>query len=124
MATRDGEYLRDNQLHPQTPVIRWDGLASDDDGQWRLLGHFRHKTIHIYGTLTAGAQVLFEGTNELADFVTPTNQVTLKDSTQQEIIISAAPAIREVHENPLYVRPRVIGGDGSTEITVVLVCRD
>jgi hypothetical protein len=31
--------------------------------------------------------------------------------------------LKEVHENPLKVRPRIQGGDGTTSITAVLVCR-
>lgn len=122
MATRDSEYLANQQIRRRAPTFQWAGLLLNDDGAWRLLAHYRHKCIHVFGVF-GGAAVIFEGTNEDAALVTPTHVVTLKDATQADLAFTVD-GMREVHENPLYVRPRLAGGDGTTDVTVLLVCRD
>lgn len=121
MATRDGEYLRDVQLGHDSPVIRWTGLLADDDGQWRLLEHYREKCLHVFGEFS-GAILTFEGSNEDANVGEPTSPIQLKDQTGN-IIAFTSPGISHVLENPRYVRPKITGGDGSTDLSLLMVCR-
>lgn len=123
MATRAAKYIA-NQLAPFALVIEWkdpDGTAllQGDDGAWVLLGHYNDKSLHVYGVF-GGATVTFEGSNE--DPPTTGNAVGLR--TPSETLISfTAKDIRQVLENPLFVRPKVAGGDGTTDLGVRLVCR-
>jgi hypothetical protein len=119
MATRPGTYVT-TQLAPFALVLEWTGLLQGDDGDWRLLGHYNDKSLHVYGTFGVGATITFEGSNE--DSPTAGNSVGLTDPTQAAISFTAK-GLKQVLENPLYVRPKVTGGDGTTALTVRLVCR-
>ena len=117
MATRPASYIA-NQLSPFALVIEWTGLLLNDDGAWVLLGHYNDKSLHVYGTF-GGATVTFEGSNEDA----PSSEaVGLTDPTQTAISFTAK-GLKQVLENPLFIRPVVTGGDGTTSLTVRLVCR-
>jgi hypothetical protein len=118
MATRPGAYIN-TQLAPFAPVLEWTGLLQGDDGDWRLLGHYNDKSLHVYG-IPGGATVTFEGSNE--DAPSASNAVGLTDPTQTAISFTAK-GLRQVLENPLFVRPKVTGGDGTTNLTARLVLR-
>lgn len=116
MATRASSTIK-TQLHEVALVIDWTGLVQGDDGEWRLLAHYGDKCLHVFGTF-GGATVILEGSNEDV----PTNAAQLTDPTQTVIALTAN-GIKQVLENPLWVRPRISGGDGTTSVTARLVCR-
>ena len=119
MATVPGVYIK-TQLDPYALVVEWAGLLQNDDGEWKLLGHYNDKSLHVYGTFAGGAAVTLEGSNE--DAPSDPNAVGLTDPTQTPISFTAK-GLRQVLENPLRVRPKVTGGDGTTDLTVRLVLR-
>lgn len=119
MATRSGTVVK-TQLDATAIVLEWTGLLANDDGAWLLLGHYADKSLHVTGT-PSGATVRLQGSNE--DTPTTPNAVNLSSPSETTIGVTATPALKQVLENPLYVRPLVSGGDGSTAITVRLVCR-
>jgi hypothetical protein len=116
VATRAASTIP-TQLHPFANTKEWTGLLSGDDGSWELLGHYNDKCLHVYGTF-GGAIVTVEGSNEDV----PTNTAGLTDPTQTAISVSAN-SIKQVLENPLYIRPKITGGDGTTSLTARLLCR-
>lgn len=118
MATRTATTITSQQLHPFALVTEWSGLLQSDAGSWELLGHYNDKCLHVFGTWGT-ATVTIEGTNESG---TPTSAIGLTDPTQTAISMTAN-AIKQVLENPLYVRIKVTGGDGTTSLTARLVCR-
>jgi len=121
MATLDSAYVK-NQLHGGRGVtVSWAGLSVNDDGIWQQLVLFKYKCLHIFGTFN-GAIAYLEGTNEDAQAGVPTSPIHLTDSLHQEIAVTT-PGILHVFENPLYMRPIVVGGDGDTDLTFLLVCR-
>lgn len=120
MTTRNGAYVTGTP-HATARVIEWTGLTAADDGQWRMLSHFKYKDVHVYGEF-GGAMVVIEGSNE--DSPTDANAVILHDNWQNEIAITTPAGLRRIEENPLNIRPRVVGGGGDTDLTVRLVCRD
>lgn len=107
-----------NQLNPFALTIEWAGLLAGDTGDFRLLGHYNDKCLHVWG-VWGGAIVTIEGSNE---DLTPSNQVGLNDPTQTAISFSAN-GLKQVLENPLFIRPKVTGGDGTTALTARLLCR-
>lgn len=107
------------QLDSVVVVREWTGLLLGDDGAWLLLAHYGDKCLHVFGTW-GGATLAFEGTNETG---TPTNPAPLSDPGGVVISLSSTTTIKQVLENPLYVRPRVVGGDGTTSLTARLVTR-
>jgi hypothetical protein len=116
VATRARVTIK-SQLHDVALIVEWSGLLAGDDGSWELLGHYNDKCLHVFGVF-GGAIVTVEGSNEDIQ----TNPVGLTDPTQTPISLSAL-GLKQVLENPLYVRPRVTGGDGTTALTARLVCR-
>ena len=117
MAVRNGAYIK-TQVDPFATLIEWTALSAGDTAQWMMLGHYNDKCVQVYGTFSAGATITFEGSNEDV----PANGAPLTDPTQTVISFTQV-AIRQVLENPLFIRPVLAGGDGSTSLTVRVVCR-
>lgn len=105
------------QLHAHTLTKEWAGLLASDTGDWILTSHYNDKCLHVFGVF-GGATVSLQGSNEDA----PANGASLTDPTQTLIALTAL-GIKQVLENPLFVRPVITGGDGTTNLTVRLVCR-
>lgn len=69
-------------------------------------------TFQVSGTWGAGGALVIEGSND------GTNYFTLTDQANAALTLSAN-ALKTVRDTPLYIRPRVTGGDGTTSLTVV-----
>lgn len=109
------------RLPAGTIVLTWTPLTTTNtDGAWVLLPNYPDKTVQVYGTFGAAATVVLQGSNETG---APSNPITLTDQSDNAISKTAA-GIELVAQNPLKIRPLLAsGGDGSTAITVKLVCR-
>lgn len=107
------------QLHPSALINEWTGISGSDDADWALLGHYNDKCVHVFGVFSGGT-ITLQGSNE--DGPSPSNGAPLTDPTQTLISITTT-GIRQVLENPLYIRPVLTGGDVNTSLTVRLVCR-
>jgi hypothetical protein len=70
--------------------------------------------VQLAGTAGAGLNVVVEGSND------GTNWATLKDPFANPIAFTTA-GISQIVEISRYIRPRVAGGDGTTNVTVTLV---
>lgn len=68
-------------------------------------------TFQIGGTFGAGGTVVVEGSNDGVSYF------TLNDQANAAVSVSAA-ALKTIRDAPLYIRPRVTAGDGTTSITV------
>jgi hypothetical protein len=97
-------------------LVTWSGLLNSDDGARVTLTDFPDRTVQIVGTFGAGGSVNFEGSNNGTDWVVLTDP-------QGNPITKTAAAMEFVTETPRYVRPRVTGGDGTTDLSVVLFAR-
>ena len=99
-------------------VIQWSGLtkATDDDGAPVEFGAFADRSVQVTGTFGTGGSVRIEGSND------GTNYAVLTDP-QGNAIEKDAASIEIVSERPLYVRPRITAGDGTTAINVILLMR-
>lgn len=113
MATRaptSDPFLLDMQL------FTWTGLLNGDDGTPVNFMAYGDRTVTVTGTFSTGGTVVFEGSND------KTNWFTLTDPGGAVISRTTA-GMKAVIENPVWVRPRVTAGDGSTDITVQLAVR-
>lgn len=103
-------------------TIKW-SLAANDVGQWLVLPRAADRSVHIYGTF-GGATVVVEGTNEPeADGNVDANAKTLSDPQGNPLSFTAGPALKAPVEMVRSIRVRVIGGDGTTAITAVLLAK-
>lgn len=97
--------------------VSWNGLLNGDDGAaWSEDGGaaaFSDKTAQITGTFGVGGTVIIEGSND------GTNWGTLNDASSTPISVTdVTPVV--LLENPLYVRPRVTAGDGTTNLICII----
>src|SRR5512138_645561 len=102
-------------------VMKW-VLANGDDGAPWMSADFSDKTVQVTGTFGASGKVIIEGSNkplasEDADFA------TLNDPQGNVLEITAA-KVEAILENPMYIRPHVTVGDGTTALTVRVVGRN
>ena len=103
-------------------IITWSPLTqANPDGDWFDTEggpFFPDKTLHIYGTPGAGGTFVIEGSNGPAQ----ESPVTLTDIHGGAASYTAN-SIDVLAENPRAIRPRLsAGGDGTTSMTVILVC--
>lgn len=69
-------------------------------------------TFQVNGTFGSGGTLVVEGSNN------GTNWYTLNDQANSPVSFSAA-GLKTVRDQPLYIRPRLNGGDGTSSLTVV-----
>lgn len=97
-------------------VRQWTSLANSDDGEPIILTRFSDKTVQFGGTFGVGGTVILEGS------VDGVQWDSLKDVFGNALSATGA-KLYTVTENPVYLRPRVTGGDGTTSITVKIAVR-
>ena len=109
VAGVDNLYLQDHRLRTWTPltITNADGapIAYASNGMGGV-------TFEVTGTWGAGGALVIEGSND------GTNYFTLNDQANAALTLSAN-ALKTVRDQPLYIRPRVTAGDGTTSLTVV-----
>lgn len=97
-------------------LVTWSGLLNGDTGARVNLTDYPDRTVQFAGTFGAGGTVNFEGTND------GVNWLPLTDP-QGNALSKTTASLEFVTETPRYVRPSVTGGDGTTDLTVVLFAR-
>lgn len=118
------EYTSDNDfIKNRSQYIVWSGLSVDDTGSPLQFAGHADKTVHVFGTWD-GASVIFEGSNDPRVETDPNNAAWATMNDPQAIAFQrSSDFIDMVVENPRYMRPRVSGGGGSTNITIILCCK-
>lgn len=96
-------------------VTTWAAMQADDDGEPVRLAVYSDRSVQLTGTL-GGASVTIGGSND------GVNYHALNDPQGNALTLSAA-ALRQIVELPLFIKPKVFGGDGTTNITVTLAGR-
>lgn len=117
MATRNPTIVQPGEpLVDHATLVTWAGLLNGDTGEPVNLSDFPDRTVQFLGTFGTGGSVTFEGSNN------KTNWVALTDP-QGNAITKTAAGMEFVTETPLWVRPNVTAGDGSTDLTVIMFAR-
>lgn len=96
-------------------VTTWAGLGQDDDGEPVRLAVYSDRSVQIAGTF-GGASVTIGGSNDGVTYH------ALSDTQGSTLSLGAA-TLRQIVELPVWIKPRVFGGDGTTQLTVVLAGR-
>lgn len=97
-------------------VFTWTGLDSDDSGIPIQIVDYVDRTVTITGTFGVAGSITMQGSND------GTNWFALTDP-QGNAITKTAAAMELLLEAPLYIRPLVTAGDGTTSLTVKILCR-
>ena len=106
--------------HPDTTSIgiggwKWLTLTTTNaDGQPLIIDRRTDRTVQVSGTFGAGGTLVIEGSND------GTNYFTLNDLQATALSFTSA-RLEGISEMPLYIRPRVTAGDGTTSLNVYLV---
>jgi len=95
-------------------LVVWSGLLNGDDGTPFEHADFGDRSVQFQGTPGATPGIALEGSND------GTNWVVLTDPQGNAITKTAAGTLETVEENTRFTRPRVTGGDGTTNWTVTL----
>jgi hypothetical protein len=114
MATRN--HTKNSTQTNVAFVARWDGLLAGDDGDALHVTQYTDKGLQVSGTF-GGASLRFEGSNNGTDWA------TLSDPQGNDLLLTSA-KIEMVTEATVYVRPVVVGGDGTTSLTVNLLVKE
>lgn len=116
MATRTASIEEIKKFGEYAHIISWTGLLNGDNGEAIEMPGSHIRSIHFTGTFSVGGTIVLEGSNDGVTFVTLTDP-------QANNISKTAEAIEQVQELTRYVRPRVTGGDGSTNLKAYLMVK-
>jgi hypothetical protein len=92
----------------------WQTMLNGDTGSGVKIGRYPDKTVQVVGTFGVGGTVAIEGSND------GTNWGALHDPQGTAIAIQDLEPIL-IAESPLYIRPNVTAGTGSTDLDVYIV---
>lgn len=95
-------------------VLEWTGLTNGTTGETGTTASYRDRSVQVTGTFGVGGTVVIEGSNN------GTTWHTLRDSNETPLSFMSAD-LAVILEPTRYIRPRVTGGDGSTNLSVTIV---
>lgn len=103
-----------------TVVITWPNLRVNDTGDWVLAGRFADKTVQvIVEAAGSGDEITMEGS---PDEGTTTGACHDAQGAllETELVGATISDPEVIAESPLWIRPSVTGGNGTTDLTVVI----
>jgi hypothetical protein len=112
MATRPAVTTFPFETSSDVAVTTWDGLLADDDGESVRLAVYSDRSIQVTGTF-GGASVTIGGSNDGVTY----HALTSTDGTPLTL---TAGALKQIVELPIFIKPRVFGGDGTTNLKAIL----
>jgi threonine synthase len=97
-------------------VTTWAAIPNGNTGQPQNATMYNDKCIQVTGTFGAAGTIGIEGSNDGINFF------PLHDPSSAALTFTAA-GLKEILENPVFVRPGLAAGDGTTALTVILCQR-
>lgn len=96
-------------------VTTWSALAQNDDGEPVRLAVYSDRSVQIAGTF-GGASLTIGGSNDGVTYH------ALTDIAGNPLTLTAE-ALKQIVELPIWIKPRVFGGNGTTNLKVILAGR-
>ena len=112
MATRPAVTTFPFETSLDVAVTTWAGLLSGDDGEAVRLAVYSDRSIQVTGTF-GGASVTIAGSNDGVTYHALT-------ATSGDPLMLTAGGLKQIVELPVFLKPRVFGGNGSTDLKVIL----
>ena len=105
-------------------ICTWGDIPADEVGKQIYIPNHSDKTLQIFGSFTGGAVVSIEGSNDPRAKDDPASAVwwTVLNAQGNALSVSSAGG-HLILDNPIYIRPKVVGGDISTAITAILCAK-
>lgn len=118
MATVSAEHIANGIMG--SVVTKWLSMPQDSDGGYVTIANHSDKTVQIYGVF-GGCSVVIEGSNDplVESDINNSTWWTLKNWDGEAMTKTAAGGW-VILDNPIYVRAKTTGGDGTTSVNVVL----
>ena len=118
MATRTPTILQPDadRLPGNWAVISWSGLLNTDDGAPVDMVAYADRSVQVTGTFGTGGNCRIEGSIDGATYATLTDP-------QGNVLDFATAKIEAVTELVRFIRPRITGGDGATNLVCSLLVR-
>lgn len=112
MATRSHvRHVVEGKSNIAVCVVEWSGLLAGDVGESLVVLPLADITVQVLG-VPGGSTILFEGSCE---YPVVTTRVQIRDGfTALAISFAASPGMAQIGDVPTSLRPRVVGGDGTT----------
>lgn len=107
MATIQPEIIKGDKKYQ---TVTWANILVTDVGPSVAVSDFPDKTVQIIGVLGVGA-IALQGSMDNVNFV----DLTFDGNNPIQAI-----GMFYVWENPKFIRPVLTGGDGTTDLTIVL----
>lgn len=117
MATRAISYDRSITKDGAAFLASWSNLtnATADDGAPLGFPAWGERTVQVFGTFGAGGNLVIEGSNN------GVNWATLANRSGGTLSFNNA-GLSRIQDYPLFIRPRVTAGDGTTNLSVAVIC--
>lgn len=115
MATRFPTTNRNITKDNSVIAVTWTGLLNADVGDPVSYASFGDKTFQVTGTFGAAGNVLIEGSNDGVTYTALSNR-------QGTAMNFTAAGLNTSQDKPVFVRPRVTAGDGTTSLAVIVCC--
>lgn len=112
MATRTPVTTFPFETSLDVAVTTWAGLLAGDDGEPVRLAVYSDRSIQVAGTF-GGASVTIGGSNDGETYH------ALTDTAGDPLTLTTG-ALKQIVELPIFIKPRVFGGDGTTNLKVIL----
>lgn len=104
-------------ISPKARLATWTGLLNGDTGEPFLYSDYGgDASVEVQGTFGVGGSITLEGSNNGVTFYAMTDP-------QGNAITKTAAGIETAEEAPLYIRPNVTAGDGTTTLQCRVLCR-
>jgi hypothetical protein len=97
--------------------LTWTGLLNTDDGAPFDQPDHDSVIVQVAGTFGTGGTLIIEGSNDGTSWATLNNQVG------GTALSFTGAGLRQIAEQPRYIRPRVTAGDGATNLAVRMLVR-
>jgi hypothetical protein len=123
MAVIAPTFTRVEDFKDDAHVITWTPLTQSglDSGTPIKMPGSADRCVQVLGTFGAGGSVRIEGSN-VPNPTVDADYTVLTDPQGNALDLTAA-RIEQITEIPLWIRPRVTAGDGTTSLTVRLLVR-
>ncbi len=116
MATRG---FVPTELSGRVHRFTWTGLLNGDDGDLKSIPGAADMTVQVFGTFGAGGTIILEGSCEEDP---ASNFFQMRDQGDNVISFEVADG-ESVGPIAAFIRPRVTAGDGTTDLTMILLAR-
>lgn len=101
----------------QAFAANWGPMANGDVGESIPFAQFTDKSMQVFGAFGVGGAARLEGSND------GNNWAALHDLQGNVLDITSAKIV-VVAEATAFVRPSIVAGDGTTQLTVCLLAKE